>query len=314
MAPHTHTQNKQRGSWQTAKTRHTKGSKCMLPLIAMRLPTKRRLGAFVCYLSSTVRGSMNETTVFDKLVLHHITAPIDSTQDVAKRLLETHEANHRSSKAMAVLADIQLNGRGTNGRKWERATSELRADGNLYMTVCVPASNISKLHLLPLQIAVFVAQLLTNILHETTATVHVKWPNDVLVDDKKISGTLIENVHYQQSWMLIGIGLNVQKIPETTITLDRAAASLQDYHDNTTMDHPPSAHSIGVQLAQTIADTTLYSANVIDVWKAYAQFGQSYTLRNTGETVVVLDIQPDGQLRVRQENGQERLLVAEYMV
>lgn len=38
----------------------------------------------------------------------------------------------------------------------------------------------------------------------------IKWPNDVLVDDKKISGILIE---YSQNFVIVGIGINIKTCP-----------------------------------------------------------------------------------------------------
>jgi BirA family biotin operon repressor/biotin-[acetyl-CoA-carboxylase] ligase len=56
------------------------------------------------------------------------------------------------------------------------------------------------------------------------ARVQIKWPNDVLVDDRKVAGILVEGVP-QQHWAVLGIGLNVS-VPEDAFppeVRDRAA-------------------------------------------------------------------------------------------
>ena len=270
--------------------------------------------------------------------IHHFTTtPIASTQDEARRLLPLHESTDR---AMAVVADIQLEGRGTHGRTWERGTTTTTVpDGNLYMTVCVPMSKIPvTITLLPIKVAVMVAQSIQSVLTTgdadascPTAHVHVKWPNDVLINDSKVSGTLIESEIVAEAgdtsaksttWLLIGIGINVASHPD--VPGARAAASLAQF--TTTATAVPSAFDIGKQLAEDLA-AWVYTADsnteastregaLLSSWRSMARLQEEpgYTIRDTGETVTVQDIEADGRLRVRGKDGTIRHLVAEYLV
>ena len=271
--------------------------------------------------------------------LHHIKEPIGSTQDEVRRiLLENENETTTNGRFVTVIADQQQAGRGTNGRNWEAS------QGNLYMTMGIPMDKIPvMLTMLPLQIAVLVSQRADLVLDHCAASTtldrtRVKWPNDVLLNDAKLSGTLIESVSVQnQSWFLIGIGVNVQHAPSLTSTPGkqiRPAVSLQDYCDETQeFSLPPyTALYFGVDLAYALADWATENASVpraqanqavLDAWKAKAEFGKAYEIRSNnvedesngsyqGERVVAVDIAPDGQLKIRGADGQERLLVADY--
>jgi len=63
------------------------------------------------------------------LTIHYMEEPVGSTQDEARRLLK--ERRDEENKCLAVVADEQTMGRGTQGRKWESGGRK----GNLYLTI-----------------------------------------------------------------------------------------------------------------------------------------------------------------------------------
>ena len=286
--------------------------------------------------SSSSSSSSSFLPSHPHMAIHHLTEPVASTQDEARKLL----TESKGEQFFAVIADQQQAGRGTNGRNWESST------GNLYLTVALPMAQIPVLlTLLPLQIAVLVADRAETILKhhcgsENVPRVRVKWPNDVLVDQAKLSGTLIESASSanNETWFLIGIGVNVQHAPSLAASPGkqvRPAVSLQECCNAQHAASLPmrTALYLGTDLAYALADWVLdnqhgvsrEAANqaVLNAWKAKADFGTSYEIRSNnvgdeetpgyqGEQVVAVDIAPDGQLKVRGANGQERLLVADY--
>ena len=91
--------------------------------------------------------------------------------------------------------------------------------------------------------------------------------------------------------------------------------------------------ALGMDLANALTDwvtmmkeeSTTSGHDIVKEWKKWAEFGKEYTLRGNvvddeegsafvRETVVTVDIEADGRLRVRDRNQQERLLVADYLV
>ncbi len=109
---------------------------------------------------------------------------------------------------LVILADRQTAGRGRRGRTWHSPPQ-----GNLYVSVIViprpPATRITPcLTWVPLLTALAEADCLS---HQTGLPVSVKWPNDLLIHDKKIGGILCEQTTTVERTMaiVIGIGLNI---------------------------------------------------------------------------------------------------------
>jgi biotin-(acetyl-CoA carboxylase) ligase len=245
------------------------------------------------------------------------------------------------TQALAVLASRQERGRGTQGRTWEGP------QGNVYLTVALPMKQIPvTITLLPLQVGILVAKLLQTFLsplsssssssvrrrrQQQAITVNVKWPNDVLVNQRKIAGVLIENWMPPQevstttssgSWLLIGVGINVAVAPTLPPGI-RPSTCLQDYYENnsgTTNSNnslPESAvKDLGTTLSRDLIDWIMtkddkneaaLESQVLKDWRSLAEFGQGYKIRDTGEEVIVLDIQSDGQLKVRGANGSRKI-------
>lgn len=118
-----------------------------------------------------------------------------STQDVARQL-----ALEGASEGTAVIAGEQQAGRGRMGRTW------LSPSGGLATSVVLrpPAAS---LYLLPAIASVAVSRALGNL----GIKAGIKWPNDVLIEGKKVCGILIENgmTAGGPGYSIIGIGINV---------------------------------------------------------------------------------------------------------
>jgi BirA family biotin operon repressor/biotin-[acetyl-CoA-carboxylase] ligase len=117
-----------------------------------------------------------------------------STNDAAR------EAARRGAVAGTVfVAEEQDAGRGRQGRSWVSA-----AGRSLTMSV-VARIDGEAFALLPLITAVAVCEACEAV---APVTCRIKWPNDVWIDGRKVAGILIE-ARPQESWAVIGIGLNV---------------------------------------------------------------------------------------------------------
>ena len=96
-----------------------------------------------------------------------------------------------------VTADEQTAGRGRQGRSWTAAPGDALLLSLLVRGVEPGAA------LLPLAAAVAVCESLDPV------EAAIKWPNDVWVERRKVSGILLEG-RPQEGWAVIGIGLNVR--------------------------------------------------------------------------------------------------------
>lgn len=130
-------------------------------------------------------------------IQHH--ERIGSTNDEARQL-----AASGAPHGTVIHADEQVAGRGRFGRTW------FSPPGNLYLSVLLrldlPPAGTSELSFMT---ALTVADAVDALLPKQTKST-LKWPNDVLVDDGKIAGILVESVDGAQ---IIGVGLNVLEAP-----------------------------------------------------------------------------------------------------
>lgn len=133
---------------------------------------------------------------------------LDSTNAEAKRL-----AGGGASHGAVIWAKKQTAGRGRMGREW------VSAEGNLYVTILLsPSASLAECSQLSFVAALAVAETLEAIVPDATA-VRCKWPNDVLVSGKKISGVLLESfttkeLVTERQWVSVGVGINVDNFPE----------------------------------------------------------------------------------------------------
>ena len=126
-------------------------------------------------------------------------ASLPSTNDFAK----TAELGPADCGTV-ILADHQTAGRGQYGRVWLS-----RPGASVLMSVVLfPPPHLCRPVLLTAWAAVSVARTVRDI---AGITPRIKWPNDLLVDGKKLSGILIEQVHVpgQPGRVVAGVGLNV---------------------------------------------------------------------------------------------------------
>ena len=138
---------------------------------------------------------------------------IDSTNIRAKL-----EAEQGAESGLLVVADQQTAGRGRRGRGWESPSGS-----NIYYTLMLkPDFNADCAPMLTLVMALAVAKGIRQTLgrgsEEGAAKVGLKWPNDIVVDGKKVCGILTE-MSMEQGYIqhiVIGVGINVrrQEFPE----------------------------------------------------------------------------------------------------
>jgi BirA family biotin operon repressor/biotin-[acetyl-CoA-carboxylase] ligase len=106
-----------------------------------------------------------------------------------------------------ITADAQSAGRGRQGRTWSAPAGRA-----LLCSLVIREPP----RLLPLAAGVAVAELVAALAAAEAPrerSVAVKWPNDVLLDGRKVAGILVEG-RPQERWAVLGIGLNVALAPE----------------------------------------------------------------------------------------------------
>jgi BirA family transcriptional regulator, biotin operon repressor / biotin---[acetyl-CoA-carboxylase] ligase len=123
---------------------------------------------------------------------------VSSTNDIAKEL-----AASGASEGLCVIAAEQTAGRGRQGRSWSSPAGE-----GLYMSVVLrPTIKPSDAGIITLLSAVAVAETLRL---DYQIEADIKWPNDIMIGGRKVSGILIESVieDGRLDYVVLGVGVN----------------------------------------------------------------------------------------------------------
>jgi BirA family biotin operon repressor/biotin-[acetyl-CoA-carboxylase] ligase len=154
----------------------------------------------------------------------HYFQEIDSTNSHARRLAETG-----APEGEVVIAEHQSDGRGRLGRSWVSPPFS-----NLYCSLVLrPALATAHAPQITLMAAVALADTIASFVADRPA---IKWPNDILIDGKKLAGILTESACDAKriEFVILGIGVNLnfprERMPETI--RDRAT-SLMEVAGNT---------------------------------------------------------------------------------
>jgi len=127
----------------------------------------------------------------------HYYKELDSTQDLAVHMAEKSPLN-----GTVILAEQQLKGRGTLERKW------ISPRGGIWLSVILrPRIPPEKISFLSLAAALAVCE---TIIEKTTLFPKIKWPNDILINHKKVSGILVDAATrgIKVEYAVVGIGIN----------------------------------------------------------------------------------------------------------
>ena len=151
--------------------------------------------------------------IIGKKILFYDT--VISTMDLAKKLI-----GNVNDIGTIIVAQNQTHGRGSNNRKW------ISNGGDALFSFILKFS-IKHIHLLALTTSYSIMQIIKP---ETKLSLQIKWPNDVLVDEKKISGVLVNNFvnSSDEIWAVVGVGINVNSNPENISDLIFPATSMKN--------------------------------------------------------------------------------------
>jgi len=126
-------------------------------------------------------------------------ADIDSTNREAAAL-----ARAGAPEGVVVVADHQRAGRGRLGRSWQAPPGS-----SLLLSVLLrPALDAARVHLVTIAVALAAADACREV---AGFSPELKWPNDLVVNDRKLAGILAE-VSIEGNalrWVVVGLGLNV---------------------------------------------------------------------------------------------------------
>jgi BirA family biotin operon repressor/biotin-[acetyl-CoA-carboxylase] ligase len=246
-------------------------------------------------LNVAVLQQLLTTQVFGRTL--HLLAQTTSTNDDIKAL-----ALRGAPEGTVVLAEQQTRGRGRQGRSFASP-----AGVGVYLSVLVrPTIDLARLPQLTLMVAVATADAITD---TCALSIHLKWPNDVEIDGKKVAGILTEAVLHPGGppVVIIGIGINVNT------TLAELPPVLHDRVTSLALatGAPVSRHQLIARLLARLEALyhTLQHAGVASILERWRHYGRlpgrmvQFTQATETRTGRVIGLDDDGALVVQTGDG-----------
>ncbi len=235
---------------------------------------------------------------------------IDSTNSY---LLEL--ARSGAPEGTVVLAEYQTAGRGRKERKWFASMGK-----NLLLSVLLkPELEVEFTQKITLATAIVLAKTIEQYLKENnlpTVKIDFKWPNDLLVNGKKLSGILTESILKGKKIiaLVVGIGINLNELPaDRESEIKNVAVSLKELTGSDI-----NREAFLCRLLENFEknyeryERTLYRS-VIKEWKKHChQFGQRVLIETPfgTEEAIFRDVNESGYLVYEDKAGKLHALVS----
>lgn len=211
---------------------------------------------------------------------------IESTNARARELAK------RGREDVVVLADEQTGGRGRLGREW------VSPGGGIWLSVLLrPAVPATHAPVFTLLAGVATARTVEGLGLDAS----IKWPNDVLVEGKKLAGVLteMEGEADRVSWLVVGVGVNANVDPGE-LPDERPVTSLQAEAG------PVDRRAVTQELLERFEKGRRDLDGVLDVWRGHSStLGRRVSVRLPDEEVVgrAVDVEFPGALVVETDDG-----------
>ncbi|HOV70377.1 MAG TPA: biotin--[acetyl-CoA-carboxylase] ligase, partial [Clostridia bacterium] len=202
------------------------------------------------------------------------------------------------------VAEEQTDGRGRMGRRWIS-----QKNAGIYMSIVLKnIHETSRAPLATLAAALAVSDVLSEI---SGIDVRIKWPNDILINNKKVCGILTEmgSCIDGVEWIVVGAGINVRHSADDLGGLVDYATSLY-IESGKHFSRPMIAAKLAERIMMRSEEVNADSTKLIEEYKKRCDtLGKNVTVIDDNQKyqAVALDIQPDGALTVLK--GSEKITV-----
>ena len=241
----------------------------------------------------SIKENLPTKLVGRKVIVFDSTA---STNDIAWAY-----ADNDANNGIAVFAEQQNSGRGRRGNLW------LSEKGKSILTSILLIDCTLKAELLTLTVPVAIAEAIGKC---CTKDAKIKWPNDVVIDNRKVSGTLIESKSSKdRTNYVVGIGINCHQTVESfPPELQKTATSI-DIESNKVTDRVSLIKRLLISLDNWLVTAADDSQAVIDRWQQLAtQLNQPITLTFDNKRFAgnCIGIDPQQGLIVQLDTGEAK--------
>jgi BirA family biotin operon repressor/biotin-[acetyl-CoA-carboxylase] ligase len=246
-----------------------------------------------------IETNLKTKRIGKKILIYNSTS---STNDIAFQY-----AGNIKNDGLVIFAEQQLAGRGRVGRKWCSNRSE-----SVLCSILLIGDNL-KIELLSLTCAIAVAETIGKL---STGRAQIKWPNDIMLNNKKIAGILLELKTLKgNNIRVIGIGINChQKKDSFKADLQPNATSI-DIENKSKVDRNSLAKRLLTCLDFWLSAAQTDSEKIIEKWRKLSiQLGHRVKLIFNGRkfTGNCIGIDPDKGLILQLDSGGIRMFDAAH--
>lgn len=221
---------------------------------------------------------------------------VTSTQAIGRTL-----AVAGAPEGTVVVADYQTAGRGRRGRAWAAPPGTAL----LFSCVLRPPLAPSRWPELTLMAGCALAEAVES---GTGLAVRLKWPNDVIVAQRKVAGILTEGVLGRDPFVVLGIGVNILQRPEDWPS-DLASRAVSLTALGCAVRREELLARILARLAARYDDLLSRGFGPLrEAWRERGVFGQ--WVQGSGGGGAALDLAPNGALVVRRDDGTTTTIVS----
>ena len=224
-------------------------------------------------------------------------------------LLAIELAQQGAPEGTVVLADQQLSGRGRGTRSWHSP-----AGVGIYCSVVLrPTTPPANAQLVTLMAGVSIVKAIAR---HTGLSPKVKWPNDILINDKKVAGILVESMisGAQIGHSVLGFGVNVNNCPTDLPGNLRAKVTSLLME----LEKPVDRSTVLIEIFSELERLYHifqheYFAIILEQWRRYSStLGQRVRIWQEDEATegIAVDLTEDGGLIVRLEGGKQIVIHA----
>lgn len=209
-----------------------------------------------------IRDSLNTRRIGKKTIVF---GTVTSTNDAAAEY-----ASDAKNDGLVILAEEQTSGRGRGGNKW------YGGKGQSVLCSIVLANENLNAELLSLTAAVAVAEAVSE-------TARVKWPNDIILNGKKVAGILLESKQTEYGKVFIlGVGINCHQ-KDFPAELASTATSI-DIETQTSSDRISLIKRLITSIEHRLEEATTNSEAILEKWRQLStQLGQRLTVVYNGQ-------------------------------
>lgn len=265
------------------------------------MPSNKKEKPSFIGLESKFSGSIGTRIVY----LRRTSSTMDDARELVKRAENANELH-----GTVIVADEQTRGRGRFDRTWDSEPSE---DILTSIIVCPRPSISGQLTIMAsLGVALAVETL-------TDSIVEIKWPNDVLVNGKKICGVIAEGSMVADTFAgILGIGLNVNMRPTAVDGRNYRATSIRDLSGSDRSVNRVAVLSVLLEKLSEVYDAVDRGESIMPEWRERLKMLGSETSvsmgtnNSVGDVVsgVAEDVDEFGRLLIRESNGTLRAVAS----